>query len=309
MKKSQADFINEAKNIFPQYDYSKTVYIKSKEKCVFICPIHGEFLQTPDNLLRKHGCPKCGILERSGKKRSNTEEFIEKAKLIHNNKYDYSLVNYINAATKVNIICSKHGVFKQTPNKHLIGQGCPECGKETVSQKSFLTTEEFIEKAKLLHGDKYGYSLVNYIDTRTKVKIICPEHGVFEQIPEIHLMRCGCQKCSSYKGEEEIAKILKKNNIKFIQQHKFKDCKDKNLLPFDFYLPDYNLAIEFQGNQHYNYKVFFFNNYDEFLLLKHHDWLKRKYCKDNHINYLAIKYNELKNIEEIICTSITMYIK
>lgn len=293
-------FIEKVKTLFPNYDYSKTVYKKAREKCVFICPTHGEFLQTPDNLLHKHGCPKCGALKRNKNKRSNTKEFISKANKIHHNKYDYSLVNYINAKTKIKIVCPVHGVFEQIPTKHLSGQGCPECGKAAISQKSFLTTKQFIEKAKLIHGDKYDYSLVNYIDTKTKVKIICPIHGIFEQTPEIHLMHCGCQKCSSYKGEEEITKILKNNNIKFIQQYRFEDCKDKNTLPFDFYLPDYNLVIEFQGNQHYDCKAFFFGSYDDFLLLKHHDWLKRKYCRVNNINYLAIKYSELKNIESII---------
>ena len=122
------------------------------------------------------------------------EEFIEKARLIHGDKYDYSLVDYKNNKTKIEIICPIHGVFFQKPNGHLSRKnGCPKCvGKNK-------TTEEFIEKAKLIHGDKYDYSLVDYKNRRTKIKIICPIHGTFEQFPNDHLNGSGCPECSGVK--------------------------------------------------------------------------------------------------------------
>jgi len=127
-------------------------------------------------------------------KRLTTEQFIEKAKTIHGDTYDYSLVEYKNNYTKVKIICPIHDIFEQRPNSHLNGNGCPEC-----SGTKKLNTEEFIEKAKAIHGDKYDYSLVEYKNNSTKVKIICPEHGVFEQIPSSHLKGSGCSKCSGTK--------------------------------------------------------------------------------------------------------------
>ena len=124
----------------------------------------------------------------------NREQFIEKARKIHGDKYDYSKVNYINSQTKVCIICPEHGEFWQTPHSHLIKHGCCLCGKNKKNYKS--TKLFFVEKARKIHGDKYNYSKVNYINNRTKVCIICPEHGEFWQTPSSHLSNRGCNKCS-----------------------------------------------------------------------------------------------------------------
>ena len=122
--------------------------------------------------------------------RNKTIEFIDKSNIIHNNRYDYSLVEYVNNTTKINIKCKKHGIFLQKPKKHLIGQGCPLCGINK------LTNEEFIEKVKLIHGDKYDYSSTNYVDSTTKINITCIKHGIFNQIPHSHLAGNGCPKCA-----------------------------------------------------------------------------------------------------------------
>ena len=124
-------------------------------------------------------------------KKKTKEEFIAKAKLVHGDKYDYSKVEYVGALTKVCIICPKHGEFCQEANSHLRGQGCPKCKYE----KQTCTTDEFIAKAKKIHGDKYDYSKVEYVNDRTKVCIICPKHGEFWQTPNHHLSGCGCPKC------------------------------------------------------------------------------------------------------------------
>lgn len=123
-------------------------------------------------------------------KRLTTEEFIEKAKKVHGDKYDYSKVDYEDNRANVCIICLKHGEFYQKPYKHLMGRGCPKCGGSAKS-----STKEFIEKAKKIHGNKYDYSKVDYKDNNTKVTIICPEHGEFEQKPGNHLMGKGCAQC------------------------------------------------------------------------------------------------------------------
>jgi len=111
-------------------------------------------------------------------KKLTTKEFINRAEKIHRNKYDYSLVEYVNTKTKIKIICKKHGIFEQTPNNHLCGKNCPKC-----HDYNKLTTKEFINKAEKDHGNKYDYSLVEYVNTKTKIKIICKKHGIFEQKP------------------------------------------------------------------------------------------------------------------------------
>jgi hypothetical protein len=124
--------------------------------------------------------------------RMTQKQFVDRSNIVHNTKYDYSLIDYKNTYTKVKIICHTHGVFEQRPNGHLHNQGCPKC---YVSNKN-KTTEQFIKEASKLHSNYYDYSLVKYINSKTKVKIICKTHGVFEQRPDIHLCGYGCLKCS-----------------------------------------------------------------------------------------------------------------
>jgi hypothetical protein len=161
-------------------------YVNSKTKVTIICPIHGEFQQTPSKHLQGHGCIKC-----NGGVQLSTNNFIERAKQIHGDKYDYSKVEYINSNSKVTIICPEHGEFQQRASNHLLGVGCPIC-----SGKIRLTLNEFIEQAKKIHGNKYNYSNVEYVNSKTKVTIICPIHGEFQQTPTSHLSGQGCPKCS-----------------------------------------------------------------------------------------------------------------
>ena len=128
-------------------------------------------------------------------RRKTTEEFVNEANKIHNGKYDYSKVNYIDSNTKVCIICPIHGEFWQTPINHLCGKGCRECGIENIKKKQRLTVEEFVEKATKKHKGKYDYSKVEYVNNHTKVCIICSEHGEFWQTPNDHLTGYGCPKC------------------------------------------------------------------------------------------------------------------
>lgn len=145
-------------------------------------------------------------MNRLEKQKQFEQEFKEKAKQLHNNKYDYSNVVYVNSRTKVKIICPKHGGFEQLPSSHLQGNGCPECAREWTdehkenhaksSRKSRgMTTDEWIQRAKQVHGDKYDYSLTEYVNQRTNVKIICPKHGIFEQKADSHIRGNGCRLC------------------------------------------------------------------------------------------------------------------
>jgi hypothetical protein len=148
----------------------------------------------------------------------NTQEFIEKAKNTHKDRYEYNETLYINSTTKVKVECKKHGVFTQIPYNHIKGQGCPNCGIETISKKNTISlksnTKEFIIKAQKIHNHRYDYSLTEYISAKDKVKIICREHGIFEQTPNNHLLGKGCKKCSIQNN----IKCQKKTTQKFIEQ-------------------------------------------------------------------------------------------
>jgi len=270
--------VNKIHNNF--YDYSLLNYINNRFKVKIICPIHGIFEQTPKNHLIGCGCPICADTKYS------IEEIIEKFNKIHNNFYDYSLVVYINVNTKIKIICPIHGIFEQLPSEHLKGCGCSEC----YGNKKY-TNEEFIQKVDIVHNYVYDYSLINYVNSHTKIKIICHVHGIFEQMPYQHLNGSGCPYCKNSKGENKIKSFLENNNIKYIQQQKFIDCKNKKNLPFDFYLPTKNIAIEFDGEQHYRVVKNWGGDLG-FENRKIRDKIKTEYCINNNIQLIRIKYNE-----------------
>lgn len=275
-KSSSKEFIEKAKIIHgDKYDYSKVIYKGNKIKVCIICPEHGEFWQTPSNHLRKYGCKKCGNVYVP-----TTEEFIQKAKLIHGDKYDYSKAEYKGANTKICVVCKKHGEFWQLPCSHLQGHSCPKCANKNV------TTEEFVQKAKIVHGNKYDYSKVGYKNSVTKVCIICPEHGEFWQTPGRHLMGDGCPICNESKLEKEIGQLLKKYNVIYERQKHFKWLGKQSL---DFYLPDYNIAIECQGIQHFE-PVDVFGGEKEFIKIQKRDRKKYDLCKRNNIKLLYFAY-------------------
>ena len=281
----QDQFIKKLKEVFgDKYDYSKVVYKNSQTPVEIICPEHGSFFKAPFHLLKGKGCPKCKGYYSDLEERK--ERFIEKANKVHNNKYDYENVVYKSAKNPVEIICPLHGPFLQTPNMHIMGNGCPLCNPSHKMDK-----EEFIEKANLVHRGKYDYSKVNYINSKKKVEIICLDHGSFFQTPNDHLMGHGCPVCNTSKGEMEISKYLDNWNINYVPQKTFIGCKDKRPLRFDFYLPEYNVAIEYQGQQHYE-PVSAFGGLDNFLECQIRDEIKRQYCYENNIVLLEIAYNQ-----------------
>ena len=180
-----------------KYDYSLFKYDKMHSQSTIICPIHGEFEQSPHSHLRGQGCPKCGIEKRSNKRRYDLDVFIKKAKEIHGNKYDYSKVMYNGSQKSVTIICPNHGEFEQTPNSHLQGQGCPYCKSEKFGKMRAFKFDKWVEKSMLVHNNKYDYSKVDLDnrDEKGRVCIICPQHGEFWQTPSSHISGRGCPKC------------------------------------------------------------------------------------------------------------------
>jgi hypothetical protein len=280
------DFIKRSNIIHNNiYDYSLVNYKNSKTKVKIICKEHGMFEQIPNNHLRGAKCLKCSTTYSSlgGKK------FIEKSHTIFGDKYNYSLVEYSNNRNKVKIICKKHGIFEQIPFNHLKGKGCLKCHRQFFS-------DGFIYKANIIHNNIYDYSLSNYVNSKINIIIICKEHGKFSQTPNNHLSGSKCPKCQNSKGELEILKYLDNKNIEYISEKKFEDF---GLKRFDFYVPKYNLCIEYDGIQHFESREFF-GGENALSEQKKSDKLKNKYCIDNNIKLIRIPYWDFNNISEIL---------
>ena len=229
------EFVEKAHQIHgDKYDYSRVEYVNNRTPIRIICKVHGEFLQTPNTHLNGCGCQIC-----SNRDKVDNEKFIEKARKIHGNKYDYSKVEYKKSSEHIIIICPEHGEFLQTPNAHLNGQGCPVCGKNRLRDKFSLSTEEFIRRAREVHGDKYDYSKAKYVNNHTKVCIVCPEHGEFWQMASGHLNGRGCYKC----GRETVKQGQSLTNDIFIKK-----------------------ARQVHGNR-YDYSKVEYNGYDNYVTI------------------------------------------
>lgn len=210
LKSTTEEFIVKAKKIHSnKYDYSKVNYMGANNKVIIICPTHGKFQQTPDSHLQVHGCQKCAKNTISLKNKLSKDQIAYRAKTIHRNKYNYNKVVYENITTKVIIVCPIHGEFLQSINDHLNGKhGCPFC-----AGLKKLTTEEFIVKARKVHGNKFNYGKVDYKGNHKKVIIICPKHGKFLQMPYSHLAGKGCLICSGLKKFTKDQFIIKSRKI------------------------------------------------------------------------------------------------
>lgn len=306
-KKTTVEWIKKAREVHGNaYDYSQSEYISSKDKIYIICHNkdefgveHGGFWQVANSHLAGHKCPKCA------KRFSDKSSFIAKANSIHKGKYLYDKVDYVNATTKVCIICPEHGEFWQTPNSHLCGRGCKVCANHTP-----LTAERFIQLANLKHNGKYDYSLITNPSSQRKVKIICPKHGVFEQVANNHLCGAGCPVCKESKGEREIENYLTRNGIDFIRQYKIEIIPrlfSRVKLRVDFYLPMHNMIIEFNGRQHYEYIEAWNKNRDNFGEQRERDQHLREYCRDSGIKLIEIPYTKINNIPRILSKALNIH--
>jgi hypothetical protein len=268
------------------YDYSLVNYSNANTHVDIICKEHGIFKQSPKKHINGSGCQKCG-----GTEKSNTEDFIIKSNVKHNNIYDYSLVVYNGNKYKVDILCKEHGVFTQSPSNHLKGIGCSKC-----SGKHKPNNIEFIDKSNKIHNNLYKYDKVNYINCKTEVEIECSKHGIFKQTPNSHLLGRGCQKCKVSKSEEYIENYLISNNIKYKNQFTFSDLKYKNKLKFDFAILDdennIKFLVEYNGEQHYIFRGQFGMKIKDFDIILIRDKIKMDYCIKKGIDIHIIKYTE-----------------
>lgn len=243
-------FIKKVKTLNHVNDYSfdKVEYINNKTKVIVTCKYHGDFEIAPGHLLSGEGCPKCRYVKSSSALRRSIDEIIEKSNEIHKHKYDYSLVeNYKNVRIKYPIICPEHGVFMQTFNNHIRGkQGCPICGRLKCDKKRTKTFDDFVQRARVVHGNTYDYNDTNYVRYDVKIGITCKKHGVFYMTPGNHLMGQQCPKCAfaKSKGEEELLEYIKTITTDEIVH------RDRTLLnneELDIVIPSKNIAFEYNG--------------------------------------------------------------
>jgi hypothetical protein len=291
------DFVKRLNIINPNIEVLGT-YVKAREKIKVGCKIDGhEWYATPDNLLRGYGCPKC-----AGKTRT-TESFKEELKKI--NPFIVILGEYVTNATKIKCYCKLHNyIFYARPSDLLRGKGCKYCKAEKLKEAQRMTQEEF--ERKLFIVNQNIRVIGKYIDSHTKVLVRCLECGrEWEIIPNNVFnrgLKCTCgKKENTSKGEMLIFDVLEKYNINFVYQFSYDDLLGINggLLSYDFYLPKYNLLIEFQGEQH-EHPVKYFGGEERFFRQQEHDKRKREYAKLNNINLLEIWYYDFDNIESIL---------
>ena len=285
------EFIAKARAVHgDKYNYDKVEYINSHTPVTIICPKHGDFPQIAGSHLNGKGCKDCAREAQVGTK----EEFVTKARAVHGDKYNYDKVVYINSKVPVVINCPKHGNFLMLPNNHTsMRHGCPDCAREA----QVGTKEEFVTKAKAVHGDKYNYDKVVYINSHTPVTITCPKHGDFPQKPTDHLSGSGCSTCKQSHLECQTRNLLEKYNIAFDPQRTFGWLKsNKNYhMYLDFYLPEYNVAIECQGEQHYLAKAQWHFTLEDISEIKFRDLLKFFLCVEHNIPVYYIRYDDNVN--------------
>lgn len=210
-KLTAAQFIDRSNVVhgIETYDYSEVVYTNQNTKVKIGCLEHGPFWQIPKAHMNEQGCPTCGS-ERAAIKNSLTQdEFLQRARVVHGDTFLYEMVKYVDLCTKVEITCRVHGNFWQTPTMHL-EHGCRKC----VADELRMTKEEFIQKSTIAHGTKYDYEpvVLTGATNKSKVKIGCPTHGIFEQVASDHMGGHGCSEC----GFEATAKSLSMSAEEFI---------------------------------------------------------------------------------------------
>lgn len=306
------DYKKTVEDKFPNLEIIE-VFKKDTWLIKFKCKKHGEQIRRYYDFKKsKYGCSECG-LENKKYYVKEKEEFIQKAKEVHNNKYDYSLVDYKNRQTKVKIICPTHGVFEQTPASHIGHKSeCPICALEERRKNKSINRWKNIKKEL----DFNNYEYIDFDNTfeptniKKKIEIRCKKCGyAFSQNLYYHLHGNGCPECGkkSY-GERVINSFLENKGLKlnetFFREKKFKDLRSgkggNDYLRFDFYIPEKNTVIEYNGRQHYEEEKTFYKTHEEFEEAKRRDQLKKDYCKSKGIFELEIPHWESKNLSNIL---------
>ncbi|SJN09879.1 Phage protein [Leucobacter sp. 7(1)] len=350
-----------------RFDYSEVTYRGADARITILCPSHGSFSSTPyRHLLSRHGCPECANAMAGDARRLGLDGFIERARLVHGFKYDYAQVDYKSTEGAVTIVCPGHGPFSQSAGNHLNGAGCPRC-----AGRYNWTTEEWVALVDKVHGGRFDYSLVEYVNSATKVTIICPEHGQFTQIAKDHRRGIGCARCSGYippttaewvdmtkgvhgerydysqteyvnqntqvtivcrnhgpfsmsprghvedgsgcpscprnksRGEELVAQALNQLGVAYVREWKHSTLggRGKGRMRFDFLLPAFNALVEFDGRQHrepvrWTKQVSVKQSKVMFIRVQHNDRLKSRWAAEH--GYELLRLSNLRTVDDEI---------
>lgn len=285
IRTTKETFLETAKRVHGnRYNYDKVIYTTMTEKVEIGCLKHGSFWQQPvAHSIYGTNCPKC-VIENG---RTTNEMFINRCIKIHNNKYTYGNTNYTKLTDIIEIECPEHGSFNQLARTHISGSGCIECAKDRTTK----TTDAFIKESIEIFGFKYLYDKVNYINNKTPVIITCKRHGDFKKSPQSHLSGSGCPRCIESSGERILSKLLDNFNITYIREYKIKGYRYR----FDFYLPDTNIYIEFNGIQHYH-PIKRFGGDKALIETKRNDKIKKRLVKDNDGILITISYRHFSKL-------------
>lgn len=260
------------------------------------CLIHNAIWSPrPYNVLYGMGCPQC-LKERISKSRLKTsEQYVTDLSIKNDN---LTLIDdYVGKNTPIKHFCNKHQVyFNIAPEMALRGIGCPQCITENRHNAMVKSEEQYI--LELQDANPNIVLIGNYVGGHTRTMHKCLIDG-FEWMtePSYILSGSGCPNCNKSKGEMAVELWLQQHNIDYIPQKRFDDCRDKNTLPFDFYLPSQNLCIEYQGRQHYE-SVEYFGGEENLQYVQYHDEIKRIYCLSNNISLLCIPHWE--NVDDFL---------
>lgn len=295
--KTHEEFFNEMKNINPNIEVIGK-YINARTKIKVMCKKDKHMWEsTPDNLLNGCGCPKCAG------KTITTKIFVEEMKNI--NKNIDIIGEYITNSTKIKCFCKEHKrFFFSTPNRLKRKQGCKDCKRDKIRKALSLNDYEFKERLGILFP--FLDIISDYKNSHSKVLVKCKNCGnEFTIIPNNAFTRgvkCSCQNNNYLPlGELKIFNFLYDNNINFNFQKKFDLLCGINggLLSYDFYLPDYNILIEYQGEQH-QHPIDYFGGEEKFEIQQEHDKIKYEYAKNHNISLIEIWYWDFKNIDNIL---------
>lgn len=254
-------------------------YVNAHTKIKHKCNKGHIYKQTPHNHLYGYGCKKCSILYISAKRIKSPEDYYNECK---SKGYDLPVEDYIKDSVSIKHVCIKGHIYKQKPTHHLQGAGCTICGGTKKK-----TSEEYLQECKEKGLD---LPIENYRGNKIKIKHKCKQGHIYTQMPTNHLRGKGCSICNESHGERFIRNYLDRHSIKYISQKRFSNCKDVITLPFDFYLPDYSILIEYQGQQHFTDVDYFYNDRTCLKDRKHKDYLKAKYAKENGYKLLRPTY-------------------
>ena len=253
------------------------------------CKIDGyEWNAQPSNVLFGTGCPKC-----AGKIQKTHKDYVYEVSII--NPDIEVLGKYIDSKTPILHKCKIHDIqWETSPCNILRRHGCLECKKEKIRIKNNKTHEQYVHEVSVINSDIKVIG--TYINARTPILHRCLRDGYeWNTLPDNILNGTGCPRCNESSGERKIRQLLDQYTITYEYQKTFSDCRDIRTLPFDFYLPDYNLCIEYDGEQHYK-PIAHFGGNEAFERMVKHDNIKNEYCKNNGISLLRIPY--FKNVEE-----------